>query len=103
MNGAEALPMISPRLWFSMTIVKTVPPQSAERRADVVVIARQATNALPEVFGPEHPVRLARASEVASRARLVRCIVLPGGCALGEHRRGCLIYCPRWYARNTPT
>src|SRR3954470_4763026 len=51
MYGAWALPRISPRLWFSMTIVNTVPPfQAGATTAELFVTGSHATFVLPELL-----------------------------------------------------
>src|SRR4051812_28978962 len=50
MYGAWALPRISPRLWFSMTIVNTVPPfQAGATTPELFVTGSHATFVLPGV------------------------------------------------------
>jgi hypothetical protein len=53
MYGAAALPRISVRSWFSITIVNTVPFHPGGRAADVAVMARHSTDVLPELFAPQ--------------------------------------------------
>src|SRR4051794_36374388 len=51
MYGACALPRISPRLWFSMTIVNTVPPcHAGATTAGPFVNGSHATFVLPELL-----------------------------------------------------
>ena len=51
MNGASRLPRISLRLWFSITIVNTVPDQPGAAPRDVAGSAWHAASVLPDVFG----------------------------------------------------
>jgi hypothetical protein len=53
-------------------MVNTLPPQSGDRRAEVSVIVRHATDVLPEVFGPEQPARVMKGQRTVKRAALVR-------------------------------
>jgi hypothetical protein len=81
MNGASLLPRICPWLWFSITMVNTVPRQAAGRLAAVVAIGRHATSVLPEVLGPPHAARSngKRRRNEARETYFVRCIFFACG------------------------
>ena len=72
MNGASLLPRMSPWLWFSMTMVNTVPCHWGDGSVFGVVIASHVTAVLPEVLA--QPPRAAAASNGASVSilRMVR-------------------------------
>jgi hypothetical protein len=55
MYGAWGLPMISDALWFSITIVNTVPVHCAGRWAAVALNARHSAVVFPATLGFEHP------------------------------------------------
>src|SRR4051812_20653367 len=50
MYGALALPKICPRLWFSITMVNTVPPQWVSACDCACVTGSQVASVLPDVF-----------------------------------------------------
>src|SRR4051812_42258746 len=67
MYGAFGLPRISPRLWFSITIVNTVPPfHCVATTAGVLVRGSHTASTFPEVFA--QPIN-ANAPKTAARER----------------------------------
>ena len=64
MNGADLLPMMSPRLLFSITIVKTEPVHWGAGVGAAAVSSEQLCFVLPEVFTQPATVAMARRSEL---------------------------------------
>jgi hypothetical protein len=71
MYGAAALPRMSPRLWFSITMVKTLPRQAAGRLVGAALSGRHATDVFPEVLGPAEQATM-RGARSPTRARYWR-------------------------------
>src|SRR5262245_2646666 len=71
MYGAFALPKICPRLWFSITIVNTVPPQWVGACGCACVTGSQVANVLPDVFAQP-------ATTSEPRMTPLECLNMPG-------------------------
>src|SRR5438270_10103697 len=83
MNGASLLPRMSPWLWFSMTMVNTLPCHWGEGCVSGDEIASHVVAVLPDVFA--QPARAAATTNGASVSILRMCAKDDG---LGAARNG---------------